>query len=193
MASEIAVTQTIDLHGHEPDQTTWNCLRCGKPAPCDPVRELLAQSSNGEVLLSLWFQAAVESLPGHPLHVWVRFVGWWRQRRAAVAAAESGMPQLGPELARANLLLLAERLGWPDGIPAECQQLIDDFPYWSITWSVGGLRRWTETGYYAWPRDSRLARLTIHMPTGHELRKALESNPEPNPRGSWRPQMGGCD
>lgn len=61
---------------------------------------------------------------------------------------------VGPELARKNRRLIADRLHWPDGAVGECERLELEFPSMEVCW----FSRWRsenpafnrEEGFYAW-------------------------------------------
>lgn len=50
------------------------------------------------------------------------------------------MMPIGPELRQHNLLLLAERLKWPDGAVEVCQEIEAEFPGWLTHWCGGSTK-----------------------------------------------------
>lgn len=101
------------------------------------------------------------------------------------------LASVGPELARMNRMIIAERTGWPDGAVEACEKLEDAAPGWSINWSAGGNMTWDKPGYYAeligWHYTDTTPRY-LYGATVDELAAEIEQHPLP-PRGlaEYRP------
>jgi hypothetical protein len=54
-----------ELEQHWPHRPSWDCLCCGKPWPCDPARESLAQEDgvSRSIYLTIQFGLAAEDMP----------------------------------------------------------------------------------------------------------------------------------
>lgn len=84
------------------------------------------------------------------------------------------LASVGPELARMNRMIIAERLGWPAGAVEECEKLDDASPGWSITWEAGCYCA-TRVG---WRHGDEVPRW-LYGETVDELATAIEQHPLP--------------
>lgn len=78
----------MDDTEHIAERPFWDCLRCGKPWPCDPVREDLAATHSPTALaMTMWvqFEEAVGDMPTVPGgEMLERFLSWtWQASRSA--------------------------------------------------------------------------------------------------------------
>ncbi len=67
---------------HQQSRPSWDCLACGRPWPCDPARERLAQLY-GRTTISLFMVdrmlEAVRDVPTmQPSQLFDRFLAWTR-------------------------------------------------------------------------------------------------------------------
>jgi hypothetical protein len=75
------MTPSDNRHGaHRP---SWDCLVCGRPWPCDPVREHLA-SQFGPITLAMHMWERLDEAAGDLRHVsppelFERFLSWTRR------------------------------------------------------------------------------------------------------------------
>ena len=66
---------------HHPDRSSWDCLACDQPWPCDPERERLVAATPDRVQLTMvmadeMFLAAL-TLPAEPIGaLYERFMAW---------------------------------------------------------------------------------------------------------------------
>lgn len=93
------------------------------------------------------------------------------------------------ELFHRNVVVIGDRLHWPVGAVGAVLELSADFPGWGVTWSRGGLSRWREAGFYAWPRDHRMRGVFMREDPA-EIREVLEGTPEPDWTAGWAPPGG---
>ena len=67
---------------HQPCRPSWDCSACGKPWPCDPARETLAQRHDRQGLavhLADWMIEAARDMPSTaPGELFDRFMAWTR-------------------------------------------------------------------------------------------------------------------
>jgi hypothetical protein len=65
---------------HTADRPSWDCRACGKPWPCDPARERLAEEMDRiSLAMYMWtnLEEAVADLPpGPPSELFERFIRW---------------------------------------------------------------------------------------------------------------------
>lgn len=98
-------------------------------------------------------------------------------------------PLLRPDPAR-NRQLIAERLGWPEGSLEKCTALEEEFPNWTVYWTVGGTPQDPNPGYRASLRMHRHSS-ELYAPTDAGLREQLAAIDAELPRqsglGDYRP------
>lgn len=84
------------------------------------------------------------------------------------------LASVGPELARMNRMIKAQREGWPAGTVEACEKLDDASPGWSISWHAGS--------YCAtrarWRHGDETPRW-LYGATVEELAAAIELHPVP--------------
>lgn len=61
---------------------------------------------------------------------------------AAYVAEEESKRRAGTQLRHKNLLLFAERLGWPDGAVEVCRRVENEHPPWLAMWTGAGFQAW---------------------------------------------------
>jgi hypothetical protein len=74
------VAQPAEVRAHTPHRSSWDCVACEKPWPCDPAREgLRADHDRVQLAIYMWNQleASVRDLPPTPAaELFERFVKW---------------------------------------------------------------------------------------------------------------------
>jgi hypothetical protein len=68
---------------HQPGRPSWDCTGCGRPWPCDPVREELVSTMDAvqvAVYAGTQLEEAVRDLPATaPGELFDRFLAWTRR------------------------------------------------------------------------------------------------------------------
>lgn len=75
----------------------------------------------------------------------------------------------GPDLARRNRVVVAERCGWPHGTVEVCEWLEQQYPGWRVSWlDANDIRGWERPAGWCATRDD------VSLPGGDELRRLPE-------------------
>ncbi|MEU4623394.1 hypothetical protein AB0G04_25910 [Actinoplanes sp. NPDC023801] len=68
------------MSAHVPHRSSWDCLACAEPWPCDPAREeLMTEMDTVRLATYMWEQLeeAVRGLPPTPaVETFERFIKW---------------------------------------------------------------------------------------------------------------------
>jgi hypothetical protein len=79
LAKISSVTARVETE-HTADRPSWDCRVCGKPWPCDPAREQLAEQMDKTALaIYMWVnlgEACADLPAGPPSELFERFIRW---------------------------------------------------------------------------------------------------------------------
>ena len=74
------MAQPAEVGAHTPYRSSWDCLACERPWPCDPAREeLRADHDRVQLAIYMWnrLEEAVTELPPSPAaELFERFIEW---------------------------------------------------------------------------------------------------------------------
>lgn len=90
----------------------------------------------------------------------------------------------GPEQRARNRVLIAERLGWPDGALEITGELTDKYPGWVFFWCRD------RQAFAASSRTSGMAGHVVYRQDVNDLREFAETTPELAWRSGWKPPEG---